>query len=200
MKGDDMVQELFFKIYEVRIVMKHSNLDHTGVNDLHEYLKAAKGKTSSPQDKLDWVFDVFDVEKKESVDAQEMGDIIISLFNMSSIKIDEKKLLIHLKDMLNNHEEGGLMEIDRSEFIRQAVSCFFISDLVNASVYSKICSVPQIPAEDITVLAKKTKLSKKEIISQYKDFIAKYPSGEMVRKHFVRQKYEKLTTDANSLF
>ena len=41
-----MVEETFFKIYEVRIVMKHSNLEHTGVNDLHEYLKAFRAKTS----------------------------------------------------------------------------------------------------------------------------------------------------------
>ena len=119
-----------------------------------------------------------------------MGDIIISLFNMSSIKVDENKLLIHLGDMLNNHEGGSYMEIDRSEFIRKAVSCFFISDLVNGSVFSKICSVPQIAAEDITVLAKKTKL--------YKDFIAKFPSGEMDRKHFVKhftKKYEELAKE-----
>jgi hypothetical protein len=62
MKGDEMVEELFFKIYEVRIVMKHSNLEHTGVNDLHEYMKATKRKTSSPEDKLNWVFDVFNVD------------------------------------------------------------------------------------------------------------------------------------------
>ena len=189
-----MVEEMFFKIYKLRKVMKHSNLDHTGVNDLHLYFKAFQEKTSSPQDKLNWVFDVFNVDKNKSIDAQEMGDIIISLFHMSSIKVDEKKLLVHLENMLRNHEGGGSMEIDRSEFIHQAVSCFFISDLVNGSVFSKICSVPQIAAEDITVLAKKTKLSKKEIISQYKDFIASYPSGEMHRKQFVKhfqQNHEK---------
>ena len=126
-----------------------------------------------------------------------------TLFHMSYIKVDKKKLLSHLEDMLNNHEGDGLMEMDRSYFIKQDVSCIFIFDLVNASVFSKICSVLQIPAEDITVLAKKTKLSKKEIISQYKDFIARYPSGEMDRKHFVKhlkKKYEKLRTDANSIF
>jgi Ca2+-binding EF-hand superfamily protein len=133
-----------------------------------------------------------------------MGDIIISLFNMSSIKVDDKKLLVHFGNMLNNLEGGtSYMEINRSEFIRQAVSCFFISDLVNASVYSKICSVPQIPAQDITVLAKKTKLSKKELISQYEDFIARYPSGEMDRKQVVKHfepNHENLVIDENSIF
>ena len=60
-----MVEELFFKIYEVRIVKKHSNLEHTVVNDIHDYLKDFQEKPSSPQDKLNWLFDVFDVDKKE---------------------------------------------------------------------------------------------------------------------------------------
>ena len=83
------------------------------------------------------------------------------------------------------------------------MSCFFISDLVNTSVFSKICSVPQIAAEDVSVLAKKTKLSKKEIISQYKDFIARYPSGEMDRKQFVKHLqpiHENLVIGENSIF
>ena len=93
---------------------------------------------------------------------------------MSYIKVDKKKLLSHLEDMLNNHEGDGLMEMDRSYFIKKEVSCFFISDLVNGYVYRNICSVPQITAQDITVLADKTIKQRK--ISQYEDFIAKYPS------------------------
>ena len=198
-----MIEELFFKIYKLRIVLKHSNFEHTGLNDLYDYLHATQDKTTSPEDKLNWVFDVFDKDGKESIDCQEMGDIIISLFNMSGMRVDEKKLLTHLQDMLNNLDKDCNIEINRAEFIRNAVSCFFISDLVTGKVFNRICSVPQIAPKDITVLAHKTKLTKKEIISQYKDFIAKYPAGAINRKQFIKhfkQRDEESDIHADAMF
>ena len=200
-----MAEEVFFKIYQLRKILKHSNLDlMDGFMDLYEYLQATKeDATYSPEDKLKWIFDVFDKDGNGTIDYQEMGDIIISLFNMSGVKVEEKKLMAQLQDMLKNLDKDDNEEFIRDEFIRNAVSCFFISDLLNGNAFNRICSVPKFAAQDITVLANKIKLTKKEIISQYEDFISKHPSGAMNRNEFLsyfKQKDKESRTIADSMF
>ena len=188
-----MVEDVFFKIYSLRLHLKHDNWDHTGVHDIHQYLKATNEKTTSPEKKLNWVLNVFNVDdEKKIINIDEMGDIIISLFNISSIQYDENKLLSHLEEMFNNVERLNNPDMKPSVLISNAVTSYFISILVTSgNLFNRMLSVPQITADDITVLAKKTKLSKKEVISQHKYFTAMNPTGKIGKKEFLQRFKEK---------
>ena len=181
-----MVEETFFKIYKQQIFLKHSNPEHSGLMDIYGYMQATQEqKTYSPEDKLNWIFAIFDQNGIEPIHFKEMGDILISLFTLFGIKVQEFKLITQLQEMLKNLDKDDARISTRGNFIRNAVSCLFITHLVNGKLFSRICSVPEFSAEDLTILARKTKLTNKEIILKNEDFNATHQSGVITKEQFL---------------
>ena len=69
--------------------------DHSGSMDFQEYMLAINATTlSSPEDKLTWVFNVFDGDGGGTIDAAEINTMMVGLFEMAGAKVNEEQLAV----------------------------------------------------------------------------------------------------------
>ena len=65
--------------------------------DFQEYMLAINATTlSSPEDKLTWVFNVFDGDGGGTIDATEINTMMVGLFEMAGAKVNEEQLAVRL--------------------------------------------------------------------------------------------------------
>ena len=65
--------------------------------DFQEYMLAINATTlSSPEDKLTWVFNVFDGDGGGTIDANEINTMMVGLFEMAGAKVNEEQLAVRL--------------------------------------------------------------------------------------------------------
>ena len=63
--------------------------------DFQEYMLAINATTlSSPEDKLTWVFNVFDGDGGGTIDANEINTMMVGLFEMAGAKVNEEQLAV----------------------------------------------------------------------------------------------------------
>ena len=63
--------------------------------DFQEYMLAINATTlSSPEDKLTWVFNVFDGDGGGTIDAKEIKTMMEGLFEMAGAKVNEEQLAV----------------------------------------------------------------------------------------------------------
>ena len=93
---------------------------------------------ASTRDKLNWIFNVFDKDGGGIIDYKEMRDVVLGLFTMAGIRINEDILADRLKEMLEAIDMDGDGEIEKEEFIKNAMKCGFIKDIVKGDVVNGI--------------------------------------------------------------
>ena len=109
--------------------------DGSNTMDFMEYIMASDAVSLvSPKEKLNWIFNVFDKDGGGSIDHSELRDVVLGLFTMAGIKIHEDILLDRLNEMLEAIDADGDGEIEKEEFIRNAMKCRFIRDIVKGDV------------------------------------------------------------------
>ena len=128
-KTKDIASDIFAMFDED----KNNNMDFT------EYVLAEDAVgLASPREKLNWIFNVFDKDGGGVIDHKEMRDVVLGLFTMAGIRIHEDILVDRLKEMLEATDMDGDGEIEREEFIKNAMKRGFICDIVNGDVVNGI--------------------------------------------------------------
>ena len=113
--------------------------DESNTMDFSEFVIAEAAVTlASPREKLNWIFSVFDKDGGGVIDHREMRDVVIGLFTMAGIRIHEDILVDRLKEMLEAIDIDGDGEIEKEEFIKNAMKCGFICDIVKGDVVNGI--------------------------------------------------------------
>ena len=113
--------------------------DSSNTMDFKEYVLASDAVgLASPREKLNWIFNVFDKDGGGIIDHKEMRDVVLGLFTMAGIRIHEDILVDRLDEMLEDIDIDGDGEIEKEEFIKNAMNCHFISDIVHGDVVNGI--------------------------------------------------------------
>ena len=113
--------------------------DESNTMDFPEFVIAEAAVTlASPREKLSWIFNVFDKDGGGIIDHKEMRDVVLGLFTMAGIRINEDILADRLKEMLEAIDMDGDGEIEKEEFIKNAMKCGFIKDIVKGDVVNGI--------------------------------------------------------------
>ena len=113
--------------------------DENNTMDFPEFVIAEAAVTlASPREKLSWIFSVFDKDGGGVIDHKEMRDVVIGLFTMAGIRIHEDILVDRLKEMFEAIDIDGDGEIEKEEFIKNAMKCGFICDIVKGDVINGI--------------------------------------------------------------
>ena len=86
---------------------------------------------SSPKDKLEWIFRVFDEDGGGSIDIDEVIRLVIGLFNMGGEGEDKEVLLACVLDIIEVIDVDGDGEITRDEFVTNAMKSGFIQKLLD---------------------------------------------------------------------
>ena len=78
--------------------------------DFQEYMLAINATTlSSPEDKLTWVFNVFDGDGGGTIDANEINTMMVGLFEMAGAKVNEEQLAVREGCEKKNRKKSGLL-------------------------------------------------------------------------------------------
>ena len=119
------IAESLFKVFDK---------DGSGTMDFWEYMLASNATClTSPEEKLNWIFDVFDKDCGGTIDHTESRDVVKSLFHMGGIELEEEILTDRMEEMLNAIDVDGDGEITKDEFIKNALSCQFIYDMLTVN-------------------------------------------------------------------
>lgn len=121
----DMAESLF-KVFDK---------DGSGTMDFWEYMLASNATClTSPEEKLNWIFDVFDKDCGGTIDPDESRDVVKSLFQMAGIELEEEILAQRMEEMLKAIDVDGDGEITKDEFIKNALTCEFIRDMLTVEM------------------------------------------------------------------
>ena len=105
--------------------------DDSGSIEFYEFMMASNcTKLSSLEDKLSWIFNVFDVDGGGTIDVGEVDRIIKALFKMSGKEVEQEVFnacIQNVVDALDEDEDG---EITKEEFIQNAMKVGFIHNLM----------------------------------------------------------------------
>ncbi len=103
--------------------------------DFREYMLAINSTNlSTPEDKLNWVFNVFDKDGGGTIDAEEISAMLEGLFQMAGAEVDEEELAavcLEVMAAIDSDEDG---EVTREEFIRNAMKSQYIAGLLSENV------------------------------------------------------------------
>ena len=109
--------------------------DGSGTMDFLEFMMASNATTlNSLEDKLNWIFNVYDKDGGGTIDPQELRDIVNGLFSMAGIDVPEEILDIRSKEMSEIIDVDGDGEITKEEFIKNALTCEFICDMLQVGI------------------------------------------------------------------
>ena len=116
----DFLAESMFKVFDI---------DSSGTMDFTEYMLAINSTSlNSPEDKLKWMFDVFDQDGGGSISADEIGGILQGLFEMSGQDFEETDLEQVTKDIMEANGDG---EVTKDAFIKNAMESQFVAGMLS---------------------------------------------------------------------
>ena len=106
--------------------------DNSGTMDFTEYMLAINATSlNSPEDKLKWMFDVFDKDGGGTISPQEINALLQGLFEMSGQEFDDEDLVVASKKIMDVIDVDGDGEVTKKEFIDNAMKSEFIASMLN---------------------------------------------------------------------
>ena len=140
--GGEMTKQQFIETCEAddtrdiaESLFKVFDKDKSGTMDFCEYMLASNATClTSPEEKLNWIFDVFDKDCGGTIDPEEGRDVVKSLFHMAGIELEEEILADRMEEMLKAIDTDGDGEITKDEFMKNALSCEFIHDMLTVGM------------------------------------------------------------------
>ena len=105
--------------------------EKTSKIDFVKYVLAINAsKMNSPEEKLIWIFNVFDRDSSESIDGEEIEDVLRGLFAMAEIDTDEDGVKRSKKEIVGACDDDGDGRITRDEFVKNALDSKFIQSIL----------------------------------------------------------------------
>ena len=118
----DFLSDSLFRVFDE---------DNSGTMDFTEYMLAINATSlESPEDKLKWMFDVFDKDGGGTISPQEIRAMLQGLFEMSGQEFDEEDLDIASKGIMDVIDVDGDGEVTKKEFIANAMKSEFIASML----------------------------------------------------------------------
>ena len=112
-------------------MFKAFDIDSNGTMDFTEYMLAINSTgLNSPEDKLEWMFDVFDKDGGGTISAEEIDVVLQGLFEMSGKDFEDNELDQVTRDIMDAIDADGDGDVTKDEFIRNAMKCQFISGML----------------------------------------------------------------------
>ena len=119
----DFLAESMFRVFDI---------DSSGTMDFTEYMLAINSTSlNSPEDKLNWMFDVFDRDGSGSISADEIGGILQGLFEMSGQDFEDTDLEQVTRDIMEAIDADGDGEVSKAEFIKNAMKSPFVAGMLS---------------------------------------------------------------------
>ena len=120
-EADDLADSMF-KLFDI---------DNSGTMDFTEYMLAINSTgLNSTEDKLKWMFDVFDKDGGGSISAEEIDALLQGLFEMSGQDFEDNDLENVTRDIMEAIDADGDGEVTKDEFIENAMKCQFIAGML----------------------------------------------------------------------
>ena len=85
---------------------------------------------SSRNEKLNWIFNVYDDNCSGTIDPGEMADVVTGLYTMVGMNATEEIIETRTKEILEIVDTDGNGEISSEEFVTKALTCDFIFDML----------------------------------------------------------------------
>ena len=85
---------------------------------------------SSREDKLNWIFNVYDKDCGGTIDPGEMRAVVDGLYTMVGMEVPEHIVAERTEEVLGIVDIDGDGEISKEEFITKAMTCDFIFDML----------------------------------------------------------------------
>ena len=169
----------------------------------------------SRNDKLNWIFNVYDKDAGGTIDPSEMKDVVTGLYTMMGIEVPEEILEIRSKEILDICDIDGDGEISKEEFITHSLTCDFICDMLQVmeddegddfededdpvfeenneeELERKVSvSAPDLDPNLLLSLATKLALPPEQVRRRQQDFLAMFPSGRVTKEEFVASSLKK---------
>ena len=103
-----------------------------GIMDFTEYMLAINAASlNTPEDKLKWMFDVFDKDGGGTISPDEIEALLKDLFVMSGQKFEYEELEEACKDIMDAIDTDGDGEVTKKEFINNAMKSQFIAGMLS---------------------------------------------------------------------
>ena len=116
-----MLAQAVFKVFDT---------DNSNTMNFSEYMLAKNAlKLNTLQDKLNWIFCVFDQDGGGTIEISEIEDIVVGIFNFAGIKPQEDILEACIKDVRDSIDVNGDGSITKDEFIKFAKRSKFIKNM-----------------------------------------------------------------------
>jgi Ca2+-binding EF-hand superfamily protein len=188
---------------------------------LHIYLFSHLSLCRSRNDKLSWIFDVFDKDAGGTIDPKEMIGVVAGLYTMMGIEVPDEIVEERSKEILEICDNDGDGEITKDEFITNALTCDFICDVfqilddddeeamqndddeeeettmkndnIKECITQKedVSEICELEAMVVDRLSRKLGIMEEEVLDQHKIFIKTHPKGTMTKADFISSCLEK---------
>ena len=137
----DFLAESMFRVFDI---------DSSGTMDFTEYMLAINSTSlNSPEDKLKWMFDVFDRDGGGSISADEIGAILQGVFEMSGQVFEDTDLEQVTRDIMEAIYADGDGEVTKAEFIKNAMKSQFVAGMLSFIFIHQNCISIKIPLNHI---------------------------------------------------
>ena len=104
--------------------------DTSSTMKFSEYMQAKQAiKLNTMEEKLGWIFSVFDSDGGGTIDIGEIDDIVVGIFDFVSIKANEEILDACIKDVKDTLDVDGDGSITKEEFVKNARKSKFIKNM-----------------------------------------------------------------------
>ena len=112
-------------------MFKSFDIDSNGTMDFTEYMLAINSTgLNTPEDKLKWMFDVFDKDGGGTISTEEIDVVLQGLFEMSGKDFEDNELDLVTRDIMDAIDADGDGEVTKDEFIENAMKCQFIAGML----------------------------------------------------------------------
>ena len=99
--------------------------------DFGEYMMAMHStKMDTPEDKLTWIFSLYDLNGSGTIETDELSDMFRTLFEMSGMRVTDVQIEMLTTDVMQQLDVDGNGLIDKNEFIEGSMGTPFLMQLL----------------------------------------------------------------------